>query len=140
MLASSADEWRRLGNDFLVPVRAHLPALPPVVLYESLRHACECHLKGALMSMTRMNRWPSREEQRSLYQHDLSSIARGPLLDAINARARRDVDFRAHWRMIRDMEVGSRYTLGIVQRSDIVDLRKAALDDEHGVVTWLRRL
>ncbi len=74
--------------------------------------AVECALKGRIMQHLGLNRffWPTRQERKDLYSHDLADLAKlaglKPALDAAVLRA--DVEGIA-WMVAKDFLINRRY-------------------------------
>lgn len=136
----SIDEWRDNGDAFIWQCKDTAVTGHPPAIYELLRIGCEMHLKGAIMSVNRYNRWSSRSENVRLYSHHFDRLAEFGLVDKLNARFQNELEFRRNWRMIADMQPDLHYLKGAVSRDEVRALIAAAEDQRNGVVTWLRAL
>lgn len=137
----SADEWRHRGDQYLEMARNQLHSVAPEIVYRHLFDALEFHLKAAIMSASRMNRWPERRERGDLYVHDLRKLSMVAEVIGNFEKMRNDLPglYRS-WCIVRDMEPRMSYYRGDLSRWLLEQLIECAVSASDGVIPWLRSL
>jgi hypothetical protein len=70
--AIHSEHWRKKARDELAAARALAGKRLWSAAYYHAGMASEFAIKWRIMHSSRMNRWPSRQERRELYSHDLN--------------------------------------------------------------------
>lgn len=84
-----------------------------------------------------LNRWPSRQERREVYSHDLTALARLAGLEAfLLSEVESDVTVLGmSWIIAKDWNNDIRYASGVFSSIRAQDMVKAI--DEGGLLDWL---
>lgn len=108
--------------------------------YHFVHMALEAELKALVARDRRYNQWPAQKYARDIYSHNLKNLAGlvpegAELLDAVS----KDRNLRLSWKQLCDMQIGKRYTLGMVTKDIARDAILAAENPTYGARAWLRK-
>jgi len=87
-----------------------------------------------------MNRWPDKNEQPSLYSHNLSDLfAASDLLACIRDRNLTPRETRVCYGVLKGLHL-RRYQRKGMPRKTVQGLVEAFTDDKHGLLQWLKKI
>jgi HEPN domain-containing protein len=130
------EHWEKKAKEELAAARALAGKRLWSAAYYHAGMAIEFAIKWRIMHASRMNRWPSRQERRDLYSHDLTALAalaglEHALLDEIAA----GTDLGTSWLVAKDWSIETRYDPRPFPPREARDMLRAV--DTMGLLKWL---
>jgi HEPN domain-containing protein len=100
--------------------------------------AVECALKACIARKTRRHDFPDLTVVKDSYTHNLPKLLTvAGLVPEMDRDARSEPQLNAHWAVVKEWTVDSRYATK--ERQEACELYRAVAGRRHGVLAWLRR-
>lgn len=109
----------------------------PEAAYYLGGYAVECALKACVARQTKEHEFPDRRRVNDSYTHDLDQLLQvAGLVRLFEERAATDPRFEENWLLVKEWTEGSRYERRA--DSEARTLLAAVMDEDHGVLPWLK--
>jgi hypothetical protein len=130
------EHWAKKAREELAAARALTGKRLWSAAYYHAGMAIEFAIKWRIMHESRMNRWPSRQDRRDLYSHDIAALAalarlEQVFLDEIAA----GTDIGMAWLVAKDWSIETRYDPRPFPPRRARDMLRAV--DTTGLMKWL---
>lgn len=136
-MPTTRPEFQQLARLRIAEARALLRLGHHHGAYYLAGYAVECGLKACIARKFRRHELPDKEVVVASYTHDLQRLLKFAELEAVLDKERkRSARFSAHWGLVKDWTVESRYA--IIDESRARDMLRAVVGRDS-VMAWIRR-